>query len=86
MKHLIITLISFTFIQNCGFSQYISCDYGEEQMRVISKTGLELKSGAKEESKTLLAVPYWTKVNVCTDFTSFLILVCGVSLLRTMDS
>lgn len=67
MKHLIILLISFTFIQNCGFSQDISCDYGEEQMRVISKTGLELKSGAKEESKTLLAVPYWTKVDVCTD-------------------
>ena len=67
MKHILTLLLSVTFIQNCGFAQDISCDYGEEHMRVISKTGLELKSGAKEESNSLLTVPYWTKVEVCTD-------------------
>lgn len=67
MKHILITFLSVIFIQHLGFTQELSCDYGEIQMRIISKTGLELKSGAEEDSITLITVPYWAKVNVCLD-------------------
>ncbi|PKP48270.1 MAG: hypothetical protein CVT94_08885 [Bacteroidetes bacterium HGW-Bacteroidetes-11] len=67
MKHLLITFLSVIFIHHPGFAQKLSCDYGEIQMRIISKTGLELKSGAEEDSITLITVPYWAKVDVCLD-------------------
>ncbi len=58
-------LILFILFSQLGHSDDFSCEKMDHQERIIKKSGLEIKSEPNDTSKTLLKLPYWTKVDAC---------------------
>jgi len=68
MKACLVSLLLLLY-QGLAFAQDSTCREGEMKARVLSKTGLKLRSGPSQKADVKLSVAYWSLVDLCeSDF------------------